>query len=119
MGEQDGYTGKILRVDLSSGSVTYTSTMEYAPRFLGGRGIATKIYWDEISPQTGASDPENALIIMTGPVCGVPGFASRFLICGKSIATNMFSHCNLGGSWGAHLKYAGYDGVVVKSTRPW
>ena len=57
---------------------------------------------------------------MTGPLCGVPGFASRFQVCGKSVATNLFSFCNMGGSWGAHLKSAGYDGVVVfgKADKP-
>ncbi len=110
---QRGYAGKVLRVDLSSGRTTHTPTADYADLFLGGRGIAAKVYWDEVPPQINAFDPENRLIFMTGPVCGVPGFASRFQICGKSAATNQFSYCNLGGSWGAHLKFAGYDGVVV------
>lgn len=90
------------------------ATADYAGLFLGGRGIAARIYWDEVPPQIDALDPDNRLIFMTGPVCGVPGFASRFQICGKSAATNQFSYCNLGGSWGAHLKFAGYDGVVVQ-----
>lgn len=111
---QYGYAGKLLRVDLSSGSMTHMPTMDYADLFLGGRGIAARIYWDEVSPQIDAFDPENRLIFMTGPVCGVPGFASRFQVCGKSAATNQFSYCNLGGSWGAHLKFAGYDGVVIQ-----
>lgn len=42
-----GYAGKILMVDLSTGSVTYVETAAYAERFLGGKGIASKIYWDE------------------------------------------------------------------------
>ena len=48
---QYGYAGKILRVDLSSGEIAHMQTMEYTDRFLGGRGIAAKIYWDEVSPQ--------------------------------------------------------------------
>jgi len=117
---QYGYAGKMLRVDLSSGSMTHMPTMNYANSFLGGRGIAAKIYWDEVSPQIDAFDPDNRLIFMTGPVCGVSGFASRFQVCGKSASTNQFSYCNLGGSWGAHLKFAGYDGVVVygKADKP-
>ena len=51
-----GYSGKILRVDLSSGNVSSISTLDYADRFLGGRGIAAKIYWDEVSPAVGALD---------------------------------------------------------------
>jgi aldehyde:ferredoxin oxidoreductase len=95
-------------------------TSDYAALFLGGRGIAARIYWDEVPPQITAADPENRLIFMTGPLCGVPGFASRFQVCGKSVATNRFSFCNMGGSWGAYLKSAGYDGVVVsgKADKP-
>jgi len=110
----NGYAGEILRVDLSSGEVTRSPTADYSPLFLGGRGIAARIYWDEVPPGADAFDPENRLLFMTGPVCGVPGFASRFQVCGKSAATNRFSFGNLGGSWGAHLKMAGYDGLVVR-----
>jgi len=115
-----GYAGKILKVDLSSGSIIHMPTSDYADLFLGGRGVAAKIYWDEVPPKIEASHPENRLIFMTGPLCSVPGFASRFQVCGKSIATNQFSFCNLGGSWGAQLKSAGYDGVVVygKADKP-
>jgi aldehyde:ferredoxin oxidoreductase len=117
---QYGYAGKILKVDLSSGSISNAQTKDYTGLFLGGRGMAAKIYWDEVPPQIEASHPENRLIFMTGPLCGVPGFASRFQVCGKSVATNRFSFCNMGGSWGAHLKAAGYDGVVVcgKAVKP-
>jgi len=120
MPEHNGYAGKILNVDLSTGKIDSVATGYYAGLFLGGRGIAARIYWDEVPPETNALDPENKLIFMTGPLCGVPGLGSRFQICGKSVATNHFSFCNLGGSWGARLKAAGYDGVVVagKADRP-
>ncbi|MBM3156916.1 MAG: hypothetical protein FJ004_06490 [Chloroflexi bacterium] len=114
MTKQYGYAGRILRVDLSAGKVSHLPTENYSDLFLGGRGIAAKIYWDEVSPRIDATDPENRLIFMTGPLCGVPGFASRFQVCGKAVATNKFSYCNIGGSWGAQLKAAGYDGVIVQ-----
>ncbi|MEE8470498.1 MAG: aldehyde ferredoxin oxidoreductase N-terminal domain-containing protein [Dehalococcoidia bacterium] len=115
-----GYAGNILRVNLSSGDMTKVSTETYSDLFLGGRGIAARIYWDEVPPQIDALDPENRLIFMTGPLSGIPGFASRFQVCGKSAHTNLFSYSNLGGSWGAFLKYAGYDGIVVhgKAAKP-
>ena len=118
-----GYTGKILRVDLSSGEIADVPTLNYADRFIGGRGIAAKIYWDEVPPEVSALDPENKLIFITGPLGGVPGLAgSRWEICGKSSATmpEHFSYCNLGGSWGAYLKFAGYDGIIIqgKSEKP-
>ncbi|HSQ83580.1 MAG TPA: aldehyde ferredoxin oxidoreductase N-terminal domain-containing protein, partial [Desulfobacterales bacterium] len=65
-----GWCGKILNVDLSNSRVTERNTMDYAERFLGGRGIATRIYWEEVGPNVGAFDPENRLIFMTGPLGG-------------------------------------------------
>ncbi|MBI4295230.1 MAG: hypothetical protein HY669_03585 [Chloroflexi bacterium] len=123
MAEPNGYAGKILRVDLSSGNITHMPTTSYADRFLGGRGIAAKIYWDEVSPSVSAFDPQNRLLFATGPLAGFPGLAaSRWVVCGKSPDSipEQFSYCNLGGSWGAQLKFAGYDAVVVqgKSERP-
>ncbi|MGD8713400.1 MAG: aldehyde ferredoxin oxidoreductase N-terminal domain-containing protein, partial [Desulfobacterales bacterium] len=109
-----GYAGKILRVNLSTGDITEVPTANYVDRFLGGRGIALKIYWDEVHPQIDAFEPENRLIFMSGPVCGLPGFAgSRWQVCGKSPILNQFSYSNLGGAWGVQLKFAGYDGLVI------
>ena len=54
-----GWSGKILKVDLSRSKIIAQDTMEYAKRFLGGRGIATRIYWEEVGPEVGALDPEN------------------------------------------------------------
>jgi aldehyde:ferredoxin oxidoreductase len=111
-----GYAGKILWVDLSSKSITAVPTMDYADRFLGGRGIAAKVYWDEVSPEIDAFDPENRLIFATGPFCGMPAIGgSRWTICGKTPenSPNSFSYGNLGGIWGAALKFTGYDAIVV------
>jgi aldehyde:ferredoxin oxidoreductase len=118
-----GYAGKVLRVDLSSGTISYTPTADYADRFLGGRGIAAKIYWDEVPADVSAFDPENRLIFVTGPLAGFSGLAgSRWQVCGKAPAMTPeeFSYCNFGGRWGGQLKFAGYDGLVIqgKSDRP-
>ena len=118
-----GYAGKILRVDLSSGSIAEVPTLDYADRFVGGRGIAAKIYWDEVSPAISAFDPENRLIFATGPLAGLPTVGgSRWQVCGKSPAPSPehFCHGNLGGRWGAELKFAGYDAIVIqgKSDKP-
>jgi len=115
--EQHGYAGKILRVDLSSGEITHMPTMEYADRYIGGKGIAVKIYWDEVSPDVGPFDPDNRLMFMAGPLGGISGLSgSGWKVCGKSPLTvpEQYSQCNLGGSWGAHLKFAGYDGIIVQ-----
>lgn len=111
-----GYAGKILKINLSNGDITALSTADYADRFLGGRGIAAKIYWDAISTETKAFDEENCLIYITGPLAGFTRFSgSRWQLCGKSpeMEPESFSYANFGGSWGAWLKFAGYDGLVV------
>jgi aldehyde:ferredoxin oxidoreductase len=118
-----GYAGRILRVDLSSGNVAQLSTLDYADRFLGGRGIAEKLYWDEVPPQAGAFEAENGLIFATGPLCGIPLFGgSRWQVSGKSVAPlpEHLCYSNLGGRWGAELKFAGYDALMVrgKSEKP-
>ena len=111
-----GYAGKILWVDVSSRRGTDSSTTDYSERFLGGRGLATKIYWDGVSPKVSAFDSENQLIVATGPLCGVPVIGgSRWEVCGKSPSSGgRFSYGNLGGRWGASLKFAGYDAMVVQ-----
>ncbi len=118
-----GYAGKILRVDLSTGETETADTADYAGRFLGGRGFAAKVCWDEVPPEVGALDEENRLIFACGPLCGLSGLgSSRWVVCGKSPYTtpDHFNYCNMGGTWGAALKSAGYDAVVVhgKSDRP-
>jgi aldehyde:ferredoxin oxidoreductase len=123
MAAKFGYAGKILEVDLSSLNVRDIPTSDYADRFIGGRGIAAKIYWDEVPPETKAFDPENRLMFMTGPMSGFLGIAgSMCQVCTKSPATipEQFFYSSMGGSWGAHLKLTGYDGVIVhgKSEKP-
>lgn len=118
-----GWCGKILKVDLTRQETTELDTMKYAGRFLGGRGIATRIYWDEVAPEVGALDPKNDLILMTGPLgaTGVPG-ASRFSVVAKSPMRRPEGFCygNLGGFFAPALKKAGYDGIVVtgRAKRP-
>lgn len=111
-----GITGKILDVDLSAGSVKDRETVPYAERFLGGRGIATRIYWEEVAPDTGALEPENRLIFMAGALVATGAqAATRMTVMGKSPMRMPEGFCygNLGGFFPAYLKRAGYDGVVI------
>jgi aldehyde:ferredoxin oxidoreductase len=115
--ESIGYAGRILRVDLSSRRVDALPTSDYVDRFLGGRGIATRLYWDHVPPKAQALAPENALVLATGPLAGVPVIGgSRLFVCGKSPATSPehFSYCNMGGDWAVRLKSAGYDLLFVQ-----
>ncbi|MBU0973221.1 MAG: hypothetical protein KKC20_21440 [Proteobacteria bacterium] len=118
-----GWCGKILKIDLSSETITQIDTPPYADRFLGGRGIATRLYWEHVPAKVRAFDPENYLIFMTGPLSatGVQG-ASRFEVVGKSpmLMPEGFCYGNMGGYWGPALKRAGFDGLMVtgKANRP-
>ncbi|MDY7034027.1 MAG: aldehyde ferredoxin oxidoreductase N-terminal domain-containing protein [Thermodesulfobacteriota bacterium] len=114
MNHSKGYAGKILKIDLSTGKIQKVPTENYTDLFVGGRGLGCKIYWDEVPPQVDAFDPLNRIVFVTGPLCGVHGFAgARWQVCSKSPLHNRFSYCNLGGSWGVQLKFAGYDALVV------
>ena len=62
-----GWMGRILHVDLTSGSITEIATEPYK-KYLGGRGIASRLYWEKVTPEVDAFAPENRLIFMTGPV---------------------------------------------------
>jgi aldehyde:ferredoxin oxidoreductase len=114
MATNPGYAGNILRIDLSTGRCSNMPTEIYADRFVGGRGIALKIHWDEVRPETDPFDPENRFVIMTGPICGAPGFGgSRWQVSGKSPINGGFCYGNLGGAFGVQLKLAGYDGLII------
>lgn len=99
MREKFGYAGSILRVDLSSGRTGIQPTADYVDAWVGGRGIAARIYWEEVPPDINAFDSHNVLLFVTGPLAGVPGVAgSRWQVCCKSPATALETFCysNLG-----------------------
>ncbi len=111
-----GYTGKILEIDLRTGKVEKRSIQEEEQRkFLGGSGLAAKIFFDFFDTKADPLSPGNPLIIMTGPVVGTqfPG-TSRFAVCGKSPLTGIWGEGTCGGNFGPELKFAGIDGIIFK-----
>jgi len=117
MSEIYGWTGKILRINLSSSETSTIDTMNYVPAFLGGVGIASRIAWEELAVGVDAFDPENLLFIMVGPLTGtLASGAGRVEVLGIAPQQHppIFSRSGMGGHWGAALKYAGYDGVIVE-----
>jgi aldehyde:ferredoxin oxidoreductase len=116
-----GWTGKILDVDLSTGMISEIETRKYSRKYLGGRGMASRIYWERVAPQTGVFDSQNHLILMTGPLVatGAQG-ATRMSIAGKSPMTYPEQYCygNLGGLFPAELKKAGWDGIIITGQAP-
>jgi len=80
-----GYGGEILKVDLSAGKTSRTESREYTDRFIGGRGLAARIFWEMVPPEAGALEPENCLVCASGPVAGFFGFAGcRWEMLGKT-----------------------------------
>jgi aldehyde:ferredoxin oxidoreductase len=80
MAELFGWVGKILFIDLTSGTTTTAPTTNYVPKFLGGRALAAKLYWDSVPATCAAFDPENRLIFATGPAAGTLGAAGGRLL---------------------------------------
>jgi len=113
-----GWVGKILRIDLTEEQVSTSDTMEFAEKYLGGRGIAARMAWEEIKPGIDVFDAENRLIVMTGPLTGTLAPSSgRTAFCGvapQAYPKPWYTRSNMGGWFGSELKYAGYDGIVIK-----
>ena len=117
------YTGKILHIDLTSGrSKTSTFNEDFAKAYIGGTGFGIKTLIDNHEPGIDAFDPANPLIYAVGAVSGtmVPCAASKFGVFAKSPASNMLGEAYSTGQWGAELRQAGYDIVVMKgkATKP-
>jgi aldehyde:ferredoxin oxidoreductase len=106
----------VLRVDLSTGGVKREQIpSDVVERYLGGRGIGTKLLLDNSDPALDAYDPRNPLIFATGPVTGT--FAptgGRYMVVTKSPLTGGVACSNSGGYWGPALRFAGYDYLLVE-----
>lgn len=111
-----GFTGKILRVDLTTGYINVEKLGEDIYRkYLGGRGLALHFLLKELKPKTDPLEPENKLIFATGVATGIPlaGF-SRYSVVAKSPLTGGFGEAEAGGFWGPELKFAGFDAMIVE-----
>ena len=111
-----GFNGKILRVNLSTGSHSIDEPpIEYYRRYGGGRGIIIQTMLTEIPPGADPLGPENRLIFALGTLTGtaLPG-SGRNSIGAKSPLTGAFGEAEAGGFWGAELKRSGYDAIIVE-----
>ena len=117
-----GYAGKILRVDLTTCKISEKPLdKQLLERFVGGVGFASKLLYDEVPAWIDAFDPLNLLIFSTGPLTGTPApCTGRHFIAAKSPLTGYFGDSSAGGFWGAELKAAGYDAILLsgRSARP-
>ncbi|MHB0885874.1 MAG: aldehyde ferredoxin oxidoreductase family protein [Bacillota bacterium] len=123
-----GYMGRLLRVDLSAGRLEDVPLDQaWLRRYIGGSGLAARYFAEVVRPADGGParpdplGPDNDLIIMTGPLAGTPfPSASRFNVVARSPLSAIWGESSVGGFFGPHLKFAGYDGIVVTgaSERP-
>jgi aldehyde:ferredoxin oxidoreductase len=112
----NGWTGRTLDVDLTTGTIqTQPLDVERARLFLGGRGLGARLLWDLVGPEVGPLDPENVLIFATGPLTAT-GYqtSNRFTVSTKSPLTGTILDANSGGFWGMQLKKCGYDALIVR-----
>ena len=109
-------TGKILRVNLSSGKTTTESVpQQIAEDFIGGRGYGIRYLYDEIRPGVDPLGGENKLLMCTGPLAGTSVQAvSRWMTVTKSPLTGAFARSVCGADFGAWLKFAGYEMIIIE-----
>ncbi|MCE2509982.1 MAG: aldehyde ferredoxin oxidoreductase family protein [Alphaproteobacteria bacterium] len=107
---------KILRVNLTKGTCeTEPLNMEWAKLYLGSRGLASKYLYEEIDPKVDPIAPDNKLILATGPLTGTSASTSgRYVAVTKGALTGAIACSNSGGFFGAELKFAGYDMLILE-----
>ena len=117
-----GWVGKIARINLSTGDVTFQELpKQMTVAYLGGRGFGARILYDEVGPSVDPFSPDNLLIFAASPLTGTKAPSSaRFSVTTKSPLTGTIVDSNSGGKTGLRLKAAGYDVLIIsgKGERP-
>lgn len=111
-----GYAGKLLDIELSRREVKEIPLeKELIQKYLSGVGFSTKIVYDQVPPWADPLGPENVICFAVGVLAGtnIPT-ACRTEVSAKSPATGRFGTSNSGSFWGSELKYAGYDGIIIR-----
>ena len=111
-----GWNGKLLRINLNKRkSVAEKYEAEMAANFLGGRGFAAKILWDELKPEIDPLSPENKLVFAAGPLTGFAMPSSgKLVVAAKSPLTWGYGDGNIGTFAAIHMRRAGFDAVILE-----
>ena len=111
-----GYTDHILRVNLSTNEISVQKLPpDFKNKYIGGRGYAIKLIWDETRKKTKYNSPDNLLVMASGPLGNDPGFpgTGKFIVGTISPLTDTFIDSNVGGHFGPLLKLAGFDALTI------
>ena len=114
------WAGKILRVNLTAGTVkSEPLNMEWAKAYLGSRGLGSKYLINEVDPKVDPLSADNKIIWATGPLTGtMASTGGRYTVITKGPLTGAIACSNSGGYWGAELKMAGWDMVIFEGKSP-
>jgi aldehyde:ferredoxin oxidoreductase len=111
-----GWTGRCLRVNLSEGKHSVEDMdPELLAKFVGGRGLGVKVYSDEVDPKIDPLEPENKLIFVSGPLVGTGAVTGASCnVVTKSALSGTIACAKMRGHFGAELKFAGFDMIMVE-----
>ncbi|RJP68824.1 MAG: aldehyde ferredoxin oxidoreductase [Comamonadaceae bacterium] len=114
------WAGKILRVNLTAGTVkSEPLNTEWARAYIGSRGLGSKYLVSEVDPKVDPLSPENKIIWATGPLTGtMASTGGRYTVITKGPLTGAIACSNSGGYWGAELKMAGWDMIIFEGKSP-
>lgn len=120
MKKQDGPAPRILRVDLTTGTITRErKDAAWGRKYVGGMGFGTRLLWEELPPETAWDSPDNKLIFSLGALTGTTVCGSG-LCCVNTIGplTNGLASAQTLGHWGTCLRRAGYDILIIQGEAP-
>ena len=114
------YAGRWLRVDLESGEIGEERISDEEVRtWLLGSGLAAHLLHEGLDPARDPLDPASPLLVFNGLLTGTfAPAAARSSWCARSPLTGIWCESNMGGHWGAQLRFAGFDGLVVTGRAP-
>ena len=123
-----GWMGKVLDVDLTTGTIKSRDLDEVCPDYkdyVGGRGLGVRILYNEVPPEVGGLDPENVIVFATGPLTGAAPSSGRYCLVSKSPLAGpkveavpgkagAIFDSQSGGLWGPMLRHAGFDAMIIR-----
>ena len=122
MSALSGWTGRLLSVDLDSGRLTTEETWRWVPKHIGAVGLGLALLWERLPAGTGALDPDNVLFLGVGPLTGTwapcAGRAVAVSLSPAAFPVEQVAQGSVGGAWPSELKWAGWDGIVIRGRAP-